>query len=337
MEQGALDTPRPAGLLTGTVNDEANRTQAGDRHGVRAAMKNTGAIAVSRRGEARKANPGRSARPPTRGKAGRPERLPAEWVERVFGRDELKLARVIVGFAWFLIELGCFYGGLVWLGAVFALVAAVGALQTCREWRRVGSQPNRFVAALGAGGMPLAAGWGIALCGLVLLALPVAAVAAALLRRRRRTPLLAAAGATVRSSALIGLAAAAPVLVFRVSDVGALLLIVLISGYDLGRYLVGAGSSSPLAGPIAGIVVAGVLTFSVSVAVEIFEMKPFADAGHAWVFGGVVAFTAPLGELVGSMVLPHASAPAPALRRLDSLMLAGPAWLFLLWNYLGVS
>jgi hypothetical protein len=255
----------------------------------------------------------------------------------LFGSDELSIAKVIVGFCWFAIELGSLYAGLPLLGGVFGVVAAVGALQTCREWKRVGSQPNRLVAAVGAGGMPVAAIWGVAVCGLVALVLPVGALVAAVLRRRHRTPLLAAAGATVRSSAVIGLAAASPVLVFRISDVGALLLIVLISGYDMGRFLVGAGSASQIVGPIAGIVVVAVLTFAVSVAVEIFEMKPFVDYSHAWVFGGVIAFTAPLGELIGSVVLPHGSAPAPALRRLDSLMLAGPAWLFLLWNYLGVG
>ncbi len=274
---------------------------------------------------------------PSRHLAPRPEKLPAEWVERVFGREELTLPKVVIGFCWFLIELGSLYGGLPWLGGVFGVVAAIGALQTCREWKRVGSQPNRLVAALGAGGMPVAAVWGVAVCGLVALVVPAAALVAAVLRRRHRTPLLAAAGATVRSSAVIGLAAAAPVLVFRISDIGALLLIGLISGYDMGRFLVGAGSSSLFVGPVAGIVVVGVLTFAVSVAVEIFEMKPFVDASHAWVFGGIIAVTAPLGELIGSVVLPHGSAPAPALRRLDSLMLAGPAWLFLLWNYLGAG
>ena len=58
---------------------------------------------------------------------------------------------------------------------------------------------------------------------------------------------------------------------------------------------------------------------------------------HVERFGGVVGLCAPFGEVAASLTLPAASAEAPALRRLDSLMVAGPAFLVLFWSYLGVA
>ena len=48
-----------------------------------------------------------------------------------------------------------------------------------------------------------------------------------------------------------------------------------------------------------------------------------------FVFGGFAALLCPLGQVVASALLPRADAPAPALRRLDSLLLLGPTWPFL--------
>jgi hypothetical protein len=47
------------------------------------------------------------------------------------------------------------------------------------------------------------------------------------------------------------------------------------------------------------------------------------------VFGGFAAFCCPLGQIAASAILPSADARAPALRRLDSLLLLGPAWALL--------
>jgi hypothetical protein len=45
-----------------------------------------------------------------------------------------------------------------------------------------------------------------------------------------------------------------------------------------------------------------------------------------FVFGGFAALLCPLGQIAASAVLPRAEVRAPALRRLDSLLLLGPAW-----------
>ena len=53
--------------------------------------------------------------------------------------------------------------------------------------------------------------------------------------------------------------------------------------------------------------------------------------GEAALFGLAVAPLAFAGQMLASVVLPHARAFAPALRRVDSLLLAAPLW------YLGVD
>ena len=256
---------------------------------------------------------------------------------RVFAMPDLHGPRIRVGVLWGVVLAGAFWAGLPWLGALYGLIAAIAALQAGREWRKVGSQPNRLVAALGAGGMPVAAIWGVGLTGAVAIAVVVLALVAALLRRRRRKPFLSSAGMTVRISVFVGLAAASPVLMYRTSIVGALLLIGFVTAFDVGNFMVGAEAATPLPGIFAGLIVVGVGAFAISVLVSVFELEPFADAQHPWIFGGVVGLCAPFGEVAASLTLPAASAEAPALRRLDSLMVAGPAFLVLFWSYLGVA
>ena len=47
----------------------------------------------------------------------------------------------------------------------------------------------------------------------------------------------------------------------------------------------------------------------------------------------LVVVLCPLSQLAASLLLPRADARAPALRRLDSYLLTGPAWLWLLWSF----
>jgi hypothetical protein len=64
-----------------------------------------------------------------------------------------------------------------------------------------------------------------------------------------------------------------------------------------------------------------VVTFTIA----LLRVPPF-EAGDAWVFGGLTAVLAPMGQLAASLILPSAVAKAPALRRLDSLLLLAPLW-----------
>jgi hypothetical protein len=231
---------------------------------------------------------------------------------------------VRLGIIWLVLVLGALWLGELGLAGLYGLVAAVGALQTAKAWRRRRQRPNMLVAGLGALAMAVAAVGGSRLVGGVVLAIVAAAVAAAVADSRSRSTVDDAAF-TVRSSVFIGLAAASVVLVYEYQAGAALSLIVLASAYEAGDYVIGSGSPNPFEGPLAGFAAVAVLTFSLFV----FEPQPFDDAGIL-VYGAVIGVLAPLGQLAASWLLPDARAIASGLRRLDTLLLAGPVWLVLL-------
>jgi hypothetical protein len=259
------------------------------------------------------------------------------WAERVVSGEQLSGPRGRLGVLWFFVAVVAATVGLVPLTVLFAVVAAVAGLQNAAAWRRARKRPVQVLAGLTGAALPLAAALGIALLGAVVLLATVAAVAAAMVTagrpggaRRGRPRTLAVAGLTLRCGLFTGLAAASAVLVWRTDAVAFVVLLVLISAYEVGDYLVGSGANTPIEGPLAGIAAVMVLTFALSV----FQLGPF-DSQAAWVFGGLVAAAAPLGTFVGSTLAPSAAAGGPGLRRLDAWLIAGPLWAWMLWGYLG--
>ena len=111
------------------------------------------------------------------------------------------------------------------------------------------------------------------------------------------------------------------VLLARLDQGSAIALLLLVSAYETGDYIVGSGSRNPYEGPAAGLSAIVVVTFIVST-------LPISTLsfGEAWLFGGAVAVLAPAGQLLASALLPAAAAPASSLRRLDSLLLTAPLW-----------
>ena len=186
-----------------------------------------------------------------------------------------------------------------------------------------------MVAGLTGLGLPLAAAVGTGALGLASLVAALAAVVAAAVDGRRRSTVLADAGLTLRCGYLAGLAGASLVVIARLEIGAAVSLVLLVCAYDVGDFLVGTGASTPVEGPIAGIVAVVVVTFTIGV----FSIPPF-DLGSAWVFGGMAAALCPLGQVVATAVLPAADARAPSLRRIDSLLLVAPLWACALWSYL---
>lgn len=249
------------------------------------------------------------------------------WVERFVSGYMTEGPRVRMGMVWFVAVVAACFIGLAAVTLVFGLVAAAAAGQTAAAWRRAGERPNPLVAALGAVLMAVAASFGIAMAGVACLVFVAAAFASAALGSGGSTA--RAASFTVRSGFFVGIAAVSAVFLAR-TDTGALIaLIVLVSGYEVGDYLVGTGAGNPVEGPVAGIAAVAVLTFSISV----FQFPPF-ETGSAWVFGGLAVALAPLGPFVASALVPEANARVPALRRLDSWLLVGPVWAWMLWSYL---
>jgi hypothetical protein len=133
----------------------------------------------------------------------------------------------------------------------------------------------------------------------------------------------------LRSAILPAIAAGSVVLIGR-TDMGALVvLLVLVSAYEVGDYLMGSEANSLFEGPLSGIAAVLVVTFAEAV----FQFGPF-DSRAGWVFGGLVAVLAPLGAPLASALAPSAALAGPALRRLDVWFVVAPLWGLMLGSYL---
>jgi hypothetical protein len=234
------------------------------------------------------------------------------------------------GLGWFVVACVALALGTAAFAVLLAALAAVAGTQTVAAWGR-GRQPVQLVAALGAAALPLAAVAGTGLLGVASIAFAVAALVVGVLSRGRSRAgsVLGVAGIALRSGWVLAIGAGCAVVVGRTDRFALLILLVLVSAYEVGDYVVGTGAGTPVEGPIAGVVAVAALTFTLSV----FQLGPF-DTQAAWVFGGLAAVLTPLGPIVASTLVPTASSGGPALRRLDSWILVAPVWMLMLWSYL---
>jgi len=224
---------------------------------------------------------------------------------------------VRLGLAWALATGLVTAAGAAPLGVWFSIVAALGAAQATRGWRSRPRAPFGPVAIAGAALLPLAAvvgGWAVAAA---VTAVAVAAVAVRLASSPEvvplREPLL-----TLLVAVPVGLAAASPVLARHLGLVEPLVLLAMVSAYDAGSYLVGSGASAAWEGAAAGAVSLVPVTVAAAVAlVPRFAAAPF-------VLGGIVAVLAPLGPPAATILI--GDERASAVRRIDSLLFAGPVW-----------
>ncbi|HEX6567746.1 MAG TPA: hypothetical protein VF015_01205, partial [Acidimicrobiales bacterium] len=229
--------------------------------------------------------------------------------------------RVRLGVAWFVGAMAATVVSPFTAAAVFAVAAGLAARQIVRAWGSVAWQAD---LAAGLGAVPVLA----ALIGTpvvvatVVLSLVVAVGAACApdgARLRGGEGRVAAAG-ILALSAVPAVAGAAFVLVAAESPGAAAVLLLLASAYEMGDYIVGSGASNPVEGPLAGITTATLVALPLALVL----VEPYDSAGLS-----LLAFTAaacPLGQIVASAVLPGAGAPAPALRRIDTLLVLAPIW-----------
>jgi hypothetical protein len=229
--------------------------------------------------------------------------------------------RVRLGVVWFVVALVAMVVGPLPTATVYGGAAALAAAQCARAWRRRRARPHVVVAAGMAGVTSLGACLGAGGAGLGLLGATALAVGAAANDARSRNHIVTDAGWTVHCALPAGLAAMSMVLLTRLDQGSAIALLLLVSAYETGDYLIGSGARNPYEGPVAGIAAITVVTFIIST----LSISAF-DVTDAWAAGAAVAVLAPLGQLFASAVLPAAGAPASALRRLDSLLLAAPVW-----------
>jgi hypothetical protein len=233
--------------------------------------------------------------------------------------------RIRLGMAWAVLTFAAVAAGPVPLAVWFAAVALVAAGNVCRTWRHEDERPGPAapVAVFGAAAFPIGAAFGPVGVAAVLAAVLVATVAwepvAGALHLQAKRPL--SLPLTVAVPLAIGLAAAAPVLVREIGVVEAVVLVTLFGVYDASNYLVGTGAASAWEGPAAG----AAFILAVTLAVAAIFVPPFRGTSP-WLFGFLTAALAPLGSYAASALLPEARAKAPALRRIDSLIVAGPIW-----------
>jgi hypothetical protein len=93
-----------------------------------------------------------------------------------------------------------------------------------------------------------------------------------------------------------------------------------ICAYDVGSFLMG-NARTATGGP-AGVLFGWVSVGVVAVLVAAI-LNPFSGA-RPWILFGLVALLAPAGVVLADRVV--GGLRLPALRRIDSLILAGPAW-----------
>ena len=224
-----------------------------------------------------------------------------------------------LGVAWAAITAVVVIAGPLWLAVWLALGAFFAATQTCKVWRARGERPLPAFAALPAAALPLAAAAGIQSVNAVIVAAVVLTLAARMFFQTKAP--LRDVGLTLLIGMSIGMAVAAPVLLRQVSMTAALYLLVCAAMYDVGAYLIGTGASSAWEGPAAGVAA----LIPVTMLAAVVMVPPFSGA-EPLLLGALAAGLAPIGPIAGSVLLGDRTSNAPALRRLDSLLILGPIW-----------
>jgi hypothetical protein len=110
----------------------------------------------------------------------------------------------------------------------------------------------------------------------------------------------------------------------------AVALVVAACGYDLGAFIFGTGRGA--LGGVGGMV-AGLFTVAVVAVFTAAAIDPPFSGNRPWIVFGLVGVLAPVGVALLSLVV--SGARLPALRRLDSLALSGPAWVIAVALVLG--
>jgi sulfur-carrier protein len=224
-----------------------------------------------------------------------------------------------LGLAWAAATVGIAVAGPTWLAAWMAIAAFMAGAQVCLVWRKRGERPVTLAAAAVAFGLPVAASFDTgAMVGVVVAGVLV--TFGARLRAPTRVPSRDVA-LTLGIAVPVGLAAASPVLVRHTGIAPALLLLAFVCVYDASAYLVGTGASSAWEGPAAGVVALIPLT----IFAEVVLQPPFSGT-EPLVLGLLSAVLVPIGPVAASALLGDRAGHAPALRRLDSLLLLGPLW-----------
>ena len=269
-----------------------------------------------------KAKPSRAERAEARRRE-QARRLKARAGNRYLVHYDIDGPRVRLGLLWFAGSMAALAlgtaGTALWFGVTFAAAAA----HALRTWRARGAPVDPRVALVAVAAVVGAAAVHPRAMGAVLLLVVVAVLGLAFrdLDEPQPNAVLARASVTLQAIVAPAVAGGCLVLLADLETWAAISLVLLTSAYESGDFLIGSGSANAFEGPLAG----GVAVVVTTLVIAALGVPPF-DVGEAFAFGLLVAPGAFAGQLLASAVLPHARAFAPALRRVDSLLLVAPLW-----------
>ncbi len=206
------------------------------------------------------------------------------------------------------------FAGAVTSALWFGTIAGLAAVQAGRSWRT--RQTHVLAPAAGAGAAVAVLGAAFGIPGAVVGIGAGLGGAAAWATSAGANPVL-----TVACAALPAAAAVPPVLLRSTNGlVPAFVLLSFAAVYDAACSVMGAGARWRWEGPVAGMLCIGSVTLGVAAIFPQFKgLSP-------WELGVIAAVAAPAGPIVASRILGDHAAKAQALRRLDSLIVLGPAW-----------
>jgi hypothetical protein len=231
--------------------------------------------------------------------------------------------RVRYGLGWFLVALPAVVVSPLSAGLVYGVAGGLGAGQAVKAWRSASWQgPVAAVAA--AAPVLAAAAWGVGPALYVLGAAAAVAVVAGSaepsLGLRGVSGRIAGAGVMLHAVTVVAVGCGAIVLLRGESEVAALLLFAMVCAYEVGDFVMGSGASNPVEGPLAGALAAILVGFPA----VLLLLDPF-DVLGVWALIAAAALC-PVGQWMASAVLPRPDAKAPALRRVDTLLVVAPFW-----------
>jgi hypothetical protein len=255
-------------------------------------------------------------------KAQKPRPLLLRWLprRRLAVVYDISGPKVRLGVLWFLANLGGLAVGLEAMTPLWAMTAGVAGLQASRAWRKAGVRAHRGVGGGGAALVAVAAAVSVGMLGIAILVVVAASYYMALIDLKGGKPIIQASY-TLQCALFPGLAAAGVLITLRFDIIAAAGLILLVSAYESGDFLIGSGARWKWEGPVVGMLATMVMVFALST----LRLPPFVLPSSLWL-GGMVAVLAPIGQLAGSALLPSAATRAPAVRRLDSMLVLAPAW-----------
>jgi hypothetical protein len=232
--------------------------------------------------------------------------------------------KVTLGLAWFL----GLVAATVWapLVGVFVLPAsAIAALQTAHAWARSSPVDRQLAAAaaflVAAPALTGSLFWlGV---GIVVGVVAICSYAGAVVAAQGADP-IRFAELMVRSSLPVGIAAGSLLYLAVQHRAPFIALVLMVSAYEAGDFLIGSEAGNDLEGPIAGLVALGLVGFGV----WLVPPDPLTSDVVPY-FCVLTAVACPLGQVFASGLLPRGSDWAPGLRRLDSYLIAAVLWALL--------